>query len=225
MWKSTGRAGNAAVAGLADAVMADERTRVDFWFDPACPWAWVTSRWMHEVAAVRPVDLVFHVMSLSVLNADKDVPAEYRDRIRDLWGPVRVAIAVEQKYGSDVLASFYTELGRRIHAQHAGHGREVIEAALLDLGLPAELADAAESDAYDEAVRASHEAGMEPVGNDVGTPVIHVEGAAFFGPVLSRVPRGDEAGQLWDATRQLAGHPYFYELKRSRTEHPQLADT
>lgn len=199
-----------------------ERTRVDFWFDPACPWAWITSRWVLEVARVRDIEPRFHVMSLAVLNEGRDLPEGYRDLMSRAWGPVRACIAVEQKYGADTLASVYTAMGTRIHQQDAGLGRDMVESALAEAGVATNLADAMTDDSYDAALRESHQAGMGPVGMDVGTPVIHVDGVAFFGPVLSRIPRGEEAGRIWDGARLLAGYPYFYELKRTRTEGPNF---
>ena len=204
--------------------MADERTRVDLWFDPLCPWAWITSRWMLQVAEVRPIDLHFHVMSLSVLNEDKDDLSErYRELLDTGWGPVRVAIAAEQKLGSEVLAPLYTAMGTRIHHEKSGLGRDMVVAALADAGLPAELVDAMESTEYDEALRASHHQGMDPVGYEVGTPVIHVDGVAFFGPVVTPIPRGEAAGKLWDGVVLVAGTDGFYELKRTR-ERPPIFD-
>jgi protein-disulfide isomerase-like protein with CxxC motif len=197
-----------------------ETTVVDFWFDPVCPWAWIASRWMHEVEQVRPVTTRWHVMSLSVLNEGRDLPEQYQELMRTGWGPVRVCVAAGQRYGPEVLGPLYTALGTRFHQEKAPRDRATYEAALADAGLPADLADAAESTEYDEALRASHKEGIDRVGYDVGTPVISVNGLSVFGPVVSPIPRGDAAGRLWDGVLLIAGTDGFFELKRSRTRDP-----
>ncbi len=210
----------AQVNGAGPVKGGTEAQTVDFWFDPICPWAWMTSRWMLEVERVRPVKTVFHVMSLSVLNDGRDLDEGYRTLLDQGWAPVRVALAVEQQYGQEQLRAFYTAIGTRIHPGQEGFGRDTIEAALNDVGLPTTLADAGDTGDNDEALRVSHHAGMDAVGYDVGTPVIHVGDVAFFGPVMSPAPKGEEAGKVYDGVVALAAYEGFFELKRTRAVGP-----
>lgn len=193
---------------------------VDFWFDPMCPWAWMASRWMLEVEKVRDVQTTFHVMSLSVLNEGRDLPDDYRASMDAGWAAVRVALAVGREYGSGKLRDFYTAIGTRYHPGGEPRTRETTEAALVDVGLPVGLADLGETDAHDDELRASHGEAMEGVGDDVGTPVIRVNGMALFGPVISPTPTGEAAGELFDGVVKVTAYPGFFELKRTRSVGP-----
>ena len=201
--------------------------RADFWFDPLCPWAWITSRWMLQVEEVRDIHVDWHVMSLALLNEGRDeLSDEYKARLALAKGPVRVCIAAEQMKGPDILGPLYTALGNRIHLEHRGladgGGETIIAEALAELGLPASLADAAASEEFDAALAASHHAGMDPVGTEVGTPVIHYNGTAIFGPVVTPAPKGEAAGLLWDGVLLCTATDGFFELKRTRDRRPSF---
>ncbi|GAA1509201.1 DsbA family protein [Sphaerisporangium rubeum] len=207
-----------------------ERTPVDFWFDPLCPWAWMTSRWIHEVQKVREIEPRWHIMSLAVLNEDKDISDDYRAVLKDAMASVRVLQAAAEKYGDDVLGDLYTAIGTRFHNEAAlgdtkgedrvAAVRRTLGEALESLGLDPGLVAAADSTQYDDAVRRSHERGITLVGQEVGTPIIRVGDVAYFGPVVSPAPKGEAAGKLWDGVLLVAGTDGFFELKRSRTREP-----
>lgn len=199
-----------------------ERVTADFWFDPLCPWAWLSSRWILEVQTVRDVDVRFHLMSLAMLNEDKDISAEYRELLAPGRSIGRVVIAAQVGHGDEVVPGLYTELGRRFHHEKRDRDKATVAEALAAVGLPADLIEAWDDASWDNKVRASHEAGINLVGMDVGTPVIRVAGTAFFGPVVTPAPVGEAAGRLWDGVLLVASTPGFYELKRTRDEDPRF---
>jgi len=205
---------------VTDTAVTDTRPVADFWFDPLCPWAWIASRWMLEVEKVRPIQARWHVMSLSYLNQDADLDEDHRNFMDAAWGPVRVVLAAQERFGEDITLALYTALGNRFHLEQKPKDRATVEEALVEAGLPTDLADAMTSMEYDERLKKSHHEGMDQVGMDVGTPVISVEGTAFFGPVVTPTPRGEAAGRLWDGVRLVAGTEGFYELKRTRDVGP-----
>ncbi|WP_178945618.1 DsbA family protein [Kocuria sp. TGY1127_2] len=198
----------------------------EFWFDPICPWAWMTSRWMSEVEELRDVEVTWNPFSLAVLNEGKDLDAGYRKNIDASWGPARVAMAVREEQGQEKVKPFYDAVGTALHPEKTDESdnrrrfRAAIDKALEETGLPPELADYAEKDTYDEELRRSNARALELVGDDVGVPIISVDGTAFFGPVMSPAPKGEDAAKVWDGTLALASYPGFFELKRSRTNGP-----
>lgn len=197
-------------------------TPVEMWFDPLCPWAWLTSRWLMEVEKVRNVQVTWSVMSLAILNQGRDLPPAYEKRMTAAWGPVRVVVAAAQAHGDEVIKPLYDAIGTRIHRGRRSDLDAVLEESLAECGLPATLIKASRLKKYDAAVKRSHKRGISLVGLDVGTPVIEVEGVAFFGPVVTPAPKGAAAGRLWDGCLLVAATPGFYELKRTRTVGPIL---
>jgi 2-hydroxychromene-2-carboxylate isomerase len=194
----------------------------DVWFDPVCPWAWMTTRWMTEVAATRDVEVRWRVMSLSVLNEGRDLSPGYARFMDRAWGPVRVVTAARLEHGEEVVKPLYDAIGTRIHPGGRKDLDAVCAEALAEVELPAALAEAATSEAFDDALRASHAEAIALVGDDVGTPVVAIDGVGFFGPVVTPAPTGEAAGRLWDGLVLVTAVPGFYELKRSRTDPPQF---
>jgi hypothetical protein len=199
---------------------------VPFWFDPLCPWAWITSRWMLEVEKVRPVRVDWRIMSLAYLNLvqheGNGLSEEYLERMSRAWGPIRVCAAAAQHSGPAILGPLYTAIGTRLHVQGRREDPSVIPEALAETGLPASLASAAESTEFDELIKSSHHEAFDEVGTDVGTPVLRIRDRALFGPVITPAPRGEAAGRLWDGLALVAEADGFFELKRSRDRKPSF---
>jgi 2-hydroxychromene-2-carboxylate isomerase len=205
--------------------MAESTKTADFWFDPICPWAWISSRWILEVQEVRPVKINWHLMSLAYLNLDQrggeGLSPEYQVLMKEAWGPIRVIAAATNEKGEEIVLPLYTAMGNRFHGEQR-RDKEAIEEALVEVGLSKDLVAAAESEEFDEAIKKSHHTGMDKVGLDVGTPTISVEGNAFFGPVITPIPRGEDAGRLWDGVLLVTSTDGFFELKRSRDRSPSF---
>ena len=196
------------------------KQEAEFWFDPLCPWAWMTSRWILEVEKVRDISVKWNLFSLAHLNRDKDVPVEYKERLAKSWFSTRVIAAAQKSNGASVTLPLYTAISSRIHLKKMEVGENLFKEALTEVGLPAELASAMNDSSYDNSIIESHERGIKLVGNDVGTPIIAVGEAAFFGPVISPAPKGEAAGKLWDGVVGVASYPGFFEIKRSRNVGP-----
>lgn len=192
----------------------------DLWFDPTCPWAWMTSRWLMEVEGFRPIVVRWHVMSLAVLNEGRELSPQYMELMRTAWGPVRLIIAARERHGGEYVKRLYDALGTRFHPGQEKDRDKAMRESLAEVGLPAELIEYAYTETYDGLLRESHAAGIGLVGEDVGTPVVAFNGTAFFGPVITPAPKGEEAGKLWDGAVLLASYPGFYEIKRTRKQGP-----
>ena len=204
--------------------MADDTTVVDFWFDPVCPYSWIGSRWLIEVERYRPIAIRWHVMSLYLLNERRTDDPTYVEYLLEVTGPARVASATSEHFGDGVLRDLYSAFGCRIfdHWRYPSgpECREAMRVALVETGLPARLLDRFDETGVDDALRRSHAAGVEPGGDEAGTPTFHVGGTALYGPVLNAIPRGEAAVRVFDGAVLLAGVPDFFELKRTRTAEP-----
>ena len=199
---------------------------MQFWFDPLCPWAWITSRWMLEVEGVRPVRAEWRIMSLAYLNLiqheGEGLSEEYLERMSRAWGPVRVCAAAAKYAGPEILGPLYTAIGTRLHNQGRRDDPTVLPEALAEVGLPASLASAAQSDEFDGEIKRSHHEAFDDVGTDVGTRVIRIRGRAIFGPVITPAPKGEAAGRLWDGLVLVTEADGFFELKRTRDRKPSF---
>lgn len=196
------------------------KTEAEFWFDPVCPWAWMTSRWILEVEKVRDISVRWNLFSLAHLNRDKELPEDYKSRLIRSWQSTRVIAAAQKAQGAEITLPLYTAISSRIHLKKMDVGQPLFEESLAEVGLDTSIANAMNDDSLNAAIIESHERGIALVGNDVGTPIISVGGAAFFGPVISPAPKGEEAGKLWDGVVGVASYPGFFEIKRSRTVGP-----
>ena len=197
--------------------------KVDMWFDPICPFAWITSRWLLEAAAVRDLEVTWNIMSLAQLNKDREMDDAHKAAFTRSWDAVRLVAAVKEKHGNDAVIALYNAMGTRIHLKKEKVSDELLTAALVEAGLPADLLAVAKDESWNEPMIASHDRAISLVGNDVGTPVVAIGDAAFFGPVISPAPKGEQAGRLWDGLALCLEVPGFYELKRARKGGPDFS--
>jgi len=197
--------------------------KVDMWFDPICPFAWITSRWLLEAAAVRDLEVTWNIMSLAQLNKDREMDDAHKAAFTRSWDAVRLVAAVKEKHGNDAVIALYNAMGTRIHLKKEKVSDELLTAALAEAGLPADLLAVAKDESWNEPMIASHDRAISLVGNDVGTPVVAIGDAAFFGPVISPAPKGEQAGRLWDGLALCLEVPGFYELKRARKGGPDFS--
>jgi 2-hydroxychromene-2-carboxylate isomerase len=196
------------------------KQKAGFWFDPLCPWAWMTSRWILEVEKVRDIEVEWNLFSLAYLNRDKDVSDEYKSKLAKSWHCTRVIAAAQKQKGASITLPLYTAISSRIHLKKIEISEALFREALVEVGLSPDLASAINDESFDAAIIESHERGIKMVGNDVGTPIIAIGDVAFFGPVISPAPKGEEAGKLWDGVVGVASYPGFFEIKRSRNVGP-----
>jgi hypothetical protein len=196
------------------------KQKAGFWFDPLCPWAWMTSRWILEVEKVRDIEVEWNLFSLAYLNRDKDVSDEYKSKLAKSWHCTRVIAAAQKQKGASITLPLYTAISSRIHLEKMEIGEALFKEALVEVGLSPDLASTINDETLDATIIESHERGIKMVGNDVGTPIIAIGDIAFFGPVISPAPKGEEAGKLWDGVVGVASYPGFFEIKRSRNVGP-----
>lgn len=196
-------------------------SKVEMWFDTLCPWAWMTSRWLTEVAKVRDISIQWNVMSLFYLNESRShISAEYLANAKNALGPLRIIVAAEKLYGNQVAGDLYTAFGEEIHLNKMKFSPELNAKVLSKFSFPDDLLQSADDSSLDELVLVSHKEGMSRVGEEVGTPIVSIDGVSFFGPVISPAPKGEEAGKLFDGAFAVASYPGFFEMKRTRTVGP-----
>lgn len=199
--------------------MAD--IKVDMWFDTLCPWAWITSRWLVEVEKVRDIAVNWNVMSLYFLNKSRpQISEEYLENARKALGPLRVITAAEKIYGPKIKGELYTAFGEEIHLKRTEFSEALISCVLSKFSLSQDLSKYSNDESLDSSIMESHNLGISKVGEDVGTPIISIGSVAFFGPVISSVPKGEAAGKFFDGVIAVVSHPGFYEIKRTRTVKP-----